>query len=385
VNKLVDARDRRRLRWMAEEADDPVLRFRALRCLAEILDPNSAGLFLSHLCESPGELPTPIVRSAAEGIGRLLYRDGAPALRRLLRPNRPAAVQLAAARALANLDTDEEWEAIRTWARRADGKSHLIPSPSDDVEASRSDPQGTAPTMWVLEALYADKNPTWWNRKATHWLKNTDSRPRLSSEKGADRIVAQEHRYALENHEVDDETFRRRALHLGMLARDRDFPFLVAMLEKEANPDRRRSLASSIGLTADPRGIPLLEAWLSEVPLDEEQIAVDIALAAGRLAWPQLSGPLASFRSRHPSTRVRQTVAWALGECGGEQAVRALLESVRKPDGPLPEEEFTWTCQALLRCGNRGREAIRGGLTIARAGGGERDRLQRLAEATGLR
>jgi len=239
--------------------------------------------------------------------------------------------------------------------------------------------------MWVLEALYADKNPVWWNRKATHWLNNKEGRPRLSSEKGADRIVAQAHRHALESQDLEDDAFRRTALHLGMLARDRDFPFLLALLEGEHHPGRRRSLASSIGLTADPRGVPLLETWLSEVPDGQEQIAVDMALAAGRLAWPDLAEALARFRSRHTSPRVRHTVAWALGECGGERSVRELLDSVRSPDNPLPDDEFSWTSQALLRCGNRGREAIRGGLTIARAGGGERDRMQRLAEAAGIR
>ena len=70
LEALVENRDRRRLRWLAEESNDPVLRFRALRNLAEIIDPQSEQMFLSIIQRPAGDLPTTEVRTAAEGLGR---------------------------------------------------------------------------------------------------------------------------------------------------------------------------------------------------------------------------------------------------------------------------------------------------------------------------
>ncbi len=81
---------------------------------------------------------------------------------------------------------------------------------------------------------------------------------------------------------------------------------------------------------------------------------------------------------------MRLNLLWALGECGGDAAVRFLLEQVRRRDLELSEDELLWIARSLRRCGVIGREAIRGAVAMARAGGGERDRVARLAELAGV-
>ncbi|MCO4770906.1 MAG: hypothetical protein KDA24_12810, partial [Deltaproteobacteria bacterium] len=49
VDSLVTRRDRRRLRWLAQEGTEPVARFRALRALAEIGDGDAVGVMLAVL------------------------------------------------------------------------------------------------------------------------------------------------------------------------------------------------------------------------------------------------------------------------------------------------------------------------------------------------
>ena len=116
VDALTSRRDRRRLRWMAQEGGDPLVRFRALRALAELADRDAADVFLAVLHETAGDPETAAVRVAAEGLGRMRHEPAAAALRRLLSPERPAQVQIAAARALATLGAGEDWGAIRRWA-----------------------------------------------------------------------------------------------------------------------------------------------------------------------------------------------------------------------------------------------------------------------------
>ena len=50
----------------------------------------------------------------------------------------------------------------------------------------------------------------------------------------------------------------------------------------------------------------------------------------------------------------------------------------------LSDDELPWVARSLLRCGATGRAAIRGAVTMARAGGGERERVRKLAAAAGL-
>ncbi|MCP4868807.1 MAG: hypothetical protein GY898_08815 [Proteobacteria bacterium] len=384
VDALVTRRDRRRLRWLASEADDPGLRFRALRSVAEILDPDADRLFFALIDAEAGSVPPAEVRIAAEGLGRLIHGDADEHLRRLLADNRPAAVQLAAARALATLGRDKDWAAVRAWAVRCSTETPLFPDLRDCPRPTVDEPAGVREVVLVMETLYADKDARWWSSKAARWLASEDGRPRMASNRGADKIVAQAHREALNRRELDDAEFRRVALHLGSLARERDQQLLVDLVRAQSDAGRRRAVIQAIGLRGDPRSVPLLNAWCAEVPDGDTEAALDLARAVGRLGWADGVSALIALRGRFADPEVRLGIAWAVGECGGEEAVRFLIELVRSRTEELSEDELAWIARALKRCGVIGREAIRGSVAIARAGGGERDRVRRLAELAGI-
>lgn len=384
VDGLVARRDRRRLRWLAADAEDAELRFRALRSVAEILDPDADRLFFGLIDAEAGSVPPAEVRVAAEGLGRLIHGDADEHLRRLLSETRPAAVQLAAARALATLGRDRDWEAVRAWAVRCATTSPLVPDLRDCPRSTVDEPPGVGEVVLVMETLYADKDARWWSSKAARWLGSDDAKPRMASNRGADKIVAQAHREALNRKDHDDDEFRRIALHLGSLARERDQELLVELVRAQSDPARRRAVIQAIGLQGDPRSIPLLAAWCAEVPDGDTEAALDLARAVGRLGWTELVPSLTALRARFLDPDVRVGIAWAIGECGGEEAVRVLIEWVRSRDEELSEDELAWIARALKRCGVIGRESIRGSVAIARAGGGERDRVRRLAELAGI-
>jgi len=384
VDALVLRRDRRRLRWLATEAADPELRFRALRAVAEILDPDADQLFFGICAAEAGSLAPAEVRTAAEGLGRLIHGDAAELLRRLLSDNRPAGVQLAAARALATLGRDQDWVAVRAWAVRCATETPLLPDLRDCPAAGAEEPAGVREVVLVMETLFADKDTDWWTSKASRWLASDDARPRLASNRGADKIVAQAHREALSRMAPDDGEFRRIALHLGSLSRDRDHRLLLDLVRAQSDPARRRAVTQAIGLQGDPRSASFLEASSAELPDGEVESALDLARATGRLGWPGLAGSLLGLRARFDDPVVRVGIAWALGECGGEDAVRILIELVRSRDEALSEQELRWIASSLKRCGVIGREAIRGSVAIARAGGGERNRVRQVAELAGI-
>ncbi len=374
VDALATRRDRRRLRWLARFHSDDAVRFRALRSLAEILDPDADALFFEIIDAEAGSLPPAVVRTAAEGLGRLVHGDADEHLRRLLAEIRPAGVQLAAARALATLGRDRDWAAVRTWAVRCATSSPLQPDLRDVPAPTTDEPPGVGPVVQVMQTLYADKDAAWWSSKASRWLTSDDDKPRMASNRGADKIVAQAHREALRRLPPDDADRHATALHLGTLARDRDFALLTELDELAA-----------LGLQGDPRSIPALAAALASVGDGDSEAARDAARASGRLGWPALHDPLVALRPRFADDPgVRIEVAWALGEAGGEQAVRTLIELVRSRTEELSDDELAWIARALKRCGVIGREAMRGSVAIARAGGGERDRVKRVAELAGL-
>jgi HEAT repeat protein len=385
VDALVQRRDRRRLRWLITDAEDPVLRFRALRHLSELMDPDAVDLFLAIVEDEPGNQDATMVRTAAEALGRMLMGDAAPALRRLLGANRPVSVQIAAARALATLGKDDTWSAVRAWAERVDDPEQpLFPSERDCVQPPKREPRGTTPVVWVVETLYADKDARWWSSKASRWLAGGDAKPRMKSDAGADKIVAAAHRNALERKDVDDAEFRRIVLHLGSLARARDYELLMGLVEAQTDLSRRRAAIQGLGLQADLRAAPAFEQWLAQVPPDQPELAADLARAAGRLGFRRLAPALIELYRRVDDADARSEVVAALGECGGEDAVRFLVDRVRDRDAELSDEDLRWLAIALLRCGVIGREAIRGSVAIARAGGGERDRVKRVAEIAGI-
>jgi hypothetical protein len=53
-------------------------------------------------------------------------------------------------------------------------------------------------------------------------------------------------------------------------------------------------------------------------------------------------------------------------------------------DESLSDTDFAWIARSLRRCGKLGIQAVRGSVTISRAGGGERQRVVRLAGLMGL-
>ncbi|MEE2828449.1 MAG: HEAT repeat domain-containing protein [Myxococcota bacterium] len=384
LEQLVQNRNRRRLRWLAEEAEDPVVRFRALRNLAEMLDPEATDLFLGILAREAGTVPAAMVRTAAEGLGRLLHGDSAQSLRRLLADKRPCGVQLAAARSLATIGRAEDWSALRPWLEHVDGPSPLLPDERDTTVLRDTEPGGTRPLVWVLEVIYADKNSSWWTSKAGKWLMSDQPKPRMDADRGADKIVAASHRNALQRRQLEDEDFRRTLLHLGSLARDRDFDRFVDQLRDQQDLAARRSVIQSIGLHGDPRAIPLFEQWLGEVPADQPDLAADLVRGAGRLGWPAVGEAIQGLWSQFEQPAVRLNLLWALGESGGDDNVRFLINRIRARDQDLSDQEFEWAVRAIQRCGVLGREAIRGCVATARAGGGERDRVRRMAEMAGV-
>ncbi len=383
IDTLVQRRDRRRLRWLATESPDRMLRFRALRNLAELLDPESVPLFQTTIEAEAGSLPPSVVKVAAEGLGRLLRGDAGPALRRLLAPERPASVQIAAARSLGLIGRPEDWAAVRAWAVRCEGDWPLFPDERDCVIPPQREPVGTTAMVWMIQTLYADKEARWWASKSGKWLGSELDKPRMSSDKGADKIVAQEHRYAFDNKELEPGPFRGRVLHLGELGLDRDQALLLGLAESSEG-ERRRAAIQGLGIQSDPRSIAAFKAWIEQVPDDQPELAADLARGAGRLGWPDLVPALTSLRARFSEEAVRNNISWALGECGGEEAVRLLVDLVRSREEELSEDEFVWIARGLKRCGVIGREAIRGSVAIARAGGGERGRVARLAEIAGI-
>ncbi len=374
VDALIARRDRRRLRWLVQDATEPTLRFRALRALSELQDPDAAPLFLARIEAEAGALPPAEVRTAAEGLGRLLFGDAAQPLRRLLSPDRPVGVQLAAARALGSLGKDDDWAAVRAWAVASEERWPLFPDERDCVDCPRREPAGTFAVVQVVQTLFADKNATWWASKAASWLESDQPRPRMASDKGADKVVAQEQRYALEKKALDDDAFAEAVRHLGAFGLDRDFDLLHGLR------DRGLPVLQALGLHGDRRSVDVVRQALAR-----GEHPADAARAAGRLGWPDLAPDLADARGRTDDADARRNIAWALGECGGEQAVRALVDLLRSRDEALPDGEFEWIARSLKRCGVLGREAIRGSVAIARAGGGERDRVARLAEIAGIR
>ena len=321
--------------------------------------------------------PVRIVLGVSDG-------DSAALLRRLLDPHRPATVQLAAARALATIGREVDWEALRPWSVRADQIAPLFPDARYCVPCEGDQPPGTAPLVWVLETVYADKAARWWSSKGGRWLSSEEKKPRMDADRGADKIVAAAHRHTLERGELSAEDFQHTVLHLGSLARDRDFELLVDLLDRQDNRDRQSSVIQALGHHGDPRVIPMFVQWLAEVPDSQPDLAADLLRAAGRLGWPQLSPDILSLWKRYPAPQVRLNLLSALGDSGGPEAVRFLLDRVRLPTQELSDLELEWTARSLRRCGVIGREAIRGAVAMARAGDGERDRVTKLAALAGV-
>ena len=375
---LAQKRDRRKLRWLVRESEDPVLRFRALRHLSELIDPQSADLFAGIIEAEPGRLPAAEVRTAAEGLGRLMHGDRAVLLRRLLGDDRPAGVQLAAARGLATVGRAEDWGAVRDWCARSEGI--LVPDELDCVEPILREPAGVTPLVWVLQALYVDKGASWWSKKGARWLAGDTAVPRLKSDVGADRIVAQNHRRALGFEEMDDARHRAVTLQLGAMARDRDQELLAGLLGG-ADGARRRSVLLALGLHGDPRSVPLLRQAL--VDAERPEVAAALARAAGRLGWPELARPLVDLRARFPQQQVRLQAAWALGECGGALAVGTLVELICSTADRPVEQELDWLVRSAVRCGRPAQVAVRGVLATGRSM--EKRLVEQLAEAVGLR
>ncbi len=380
LDKLVLHRDRRRLRWLATEAEDPLARLRALRCLAEVGERDAVPAFLQVLDEEPGGPESAALRVAVEGLGRLRHEASAARIRRLLNPERPAQVQLAAARALATIGGEQDWRSVRTWATN----TRLLPDDRDLAATSQGDelPPGTDLVVQVLQTLYADKDQRWWTTKAKSWLRGEDARPRIPAMEGADKIVAQQLRRSLDHTDPDSPEWRRSVLRLGGLARDRDQDLLASRVHGASGP-ARRALLQALGLQGDPRSLPMLLAAAREASDADE--ACDALRGLGRLGWRGGAEAVGALRDRFPVEAVQIEAAWALGEMGGGDAVRVLMDDLRKRrDRPDPtDDEAFWIATALRRCGVLGREAIRGARAIA-ISSGERRRVERIAGLAGL-
>jgi len=312
LEALVTNRARGRIRWLAKYHSDPVLRFRALRNLAELLDPDSEDLFFEILGSQPGDMPPQILCAAADAVGRLLHGDALVPLQKLLRPNRPVSVCLAAGRALARLERPEGWASIRKWVEStAADRVPLLPDERDALDPTRREPAGTAELAWVLAPLYADKDGRWLGSKSSTWLKSDKPVPRMSSDKGSDKIVAQTLRLSLEKKDFEDSEFVDRVLRLGTLSRERDGDLLRALLTKQPDGLRRRAVLMALGLQADPRSREILERELEAA--DEPEVAADIIRALGRLGWEAAAPAIGSARNRFPDSVVRRNAAWSLG------------------------------------------------------------------------
>lgn len=397
LEALVTNRARGRIRWLAKYHADPLMRFRALRNLAELLDPDSEDLFFEILASQPGDLPPQVLCAAADAMGRLLHGDALPPLQKLLRPNRPVSVCLAAARALARLERPEGWAAIRKWVEATGSDSvPLLPDERDALDPTRRDPVGTAELAWVLAPLYADKDGRWLGSKSSMWLKSDKPVPRMSSDKGSDKIVAQTLRLSLAKKTYEEAVFTDKVIRLGTLSRERDGELLRDLLSKQEGP-RRQAVLMAIGLQADPNSRAILEGELEGTT--DPEAAANVIRALGRLGWADAAPAIAKARNRFPDAVVRHNAAWALGEIGGEQAVNSMCTWVRgrtggSADGAADarlgdevmatEDELKTIGRALQRTGILGREAVRGAVTIAKSGRGERKRWDMVAEVAGI-
>jgi HEAT repeat protein len=382
LEALVRKRDRRRLRWLGKTSPDPILRFRALRALSELIDPQSEDLFLSIVHAPAGEVTAIELSIAAQALARLVSRQAASPLVRLLEPSRPTAVNLAAARALASLGSANDWAAVRRWVKRSsqhppfpDGRDLLYDKDTENSEIQSS--------ILVLQVLYPEKDLRWWSSKAKSWLGSADGVPRFASERGADRVVAQSLRTSLSRERLGDDEFRHKVILLGTLARDQDYEYLLGILGSE-RLDRARAVRSALSLCSDPRGIPHMRQQLDLAKSQSPSELADALRCAGRYAHPELVGPINGSWHGQLNQDCRNNLIWALGECGGGEAAGALVDLVRSRDEQLSDDDFTWIGRSLLRCGPLGKGAVRGGLTIARAGGGERQRMTRLASSMGI-
>jgi HEAT repeat protein len=396
LDALVTGRARGRIRWLAKYHSEPVMRFRALRNLAEMLDPDSDDLFFEIIAAQPGDRAPQVVCVAADALGRLLHGDALVPLQKLLRPNRPVAVCLAAARALARLEHPEGWAAIRTWVQgTCEGRVPLLPDERDAMDPVKRDPSGTTELAWILAPLYADKKGRWLGSKSSSWLNSELPVPRMSSDKGSDKIVAQTLRLSLDKKEFLDDEFIDRVLRLGTLSRERDTDLLTKLHGKQAPGPRRQAALMALGLQADPRSRTMLENDLEAVPDDQPERAADGIRALGRLGWEDAAPAIGRARDRFSDPVVRNNAAWSLGEVGGEQAVKQMCEWVRGRSGGsadgaadqrlddshmATEPELDMIARSLQRTGILGREAIRGAVTIARSGRGERKRWNIVAE-----
>jgi hypothetical protein len=273
---------------------------------------------------------------------------------------------------------------VRRFCQEANDDSPLLPDLRDTCLPVESGPAPVAIAALVFQACYADQDGRWWSQKAAAWLRGADEEPRVPANHGADRAVSALLRNTLERGELDDDAFRFTVLHLATLARARDGALLSRLLEHHPMGPRHRALVQALGLQGDPRNLPLLDAAARAAT--DHSARLDAARALGRLSWPEAAPILAAMQA-HATPELREEIAWALGEAGGPDAVRALIAVARDEDGRLlpGDRELAGIGRALKACGDAGREAVRGALTIARAGGGERGRLERVAEAAHIR
>jgi hypothetical protein len=330
-----------------------------------------------------GEIPTIEICIAAQSLARLVCRESTAPLVRLLEPSRPVAVNLAAARALASLGSPADWEAVRRWVERTTRENPTYPDLRDLLCPEDSSEPASVCAVSILQVLYPEKGLQWWTSKAGTWLGSSEAAPRVSSERGADRVVAQSLRNSLQRERLGDEEFRHKALLLGNLARDRDYSFLLKHLGTE-RLERARAIRSALSLIADPRGVEQMQRNLERARAQGGEELADALRCAGRYAHRDLVGPIYTSWLSNLDEACRTNLIWALGECGGGEATGALIDLVRSREEKLSEDDFAWIGRSLLRCGMPGKEAVRGGLAIARAGGGERQRMERLAASMGL-
>lgn len=384
---LVEHRDRRRLRWLATDAADESLRLRALRHLSEMADAELLPFFSRYVEAPAGGEPTLAVRFAAQALGRLQHGGSTTALRRLLATDRPVAVQITAARALAGLGGAEAWSAIKEACLTAGRSGGWLPDGRDCVVDAGEEQAGTAEAAWVFQTHFPDQEPRWWRTKAAAWLRSTEPVPRVPANHGADRAVAALLRQRIDKHEGDAEEQRHQLVQLATLGQARDHERFAQHL-LNATPERRPSLWAALGLVADPEAWALLSGEV-QIAARDPGLALDLLRALARTSDPRAVATVLDLASRVRAPALAAELAFALGELGGEQAVRALVDAARTGQdaagNALDERGLDHVGRALRRTGRMGREAARGALAIARAGGGERDRLDLLVERAGLR